>query len=234
MSAGTHARPARFYRLRSLFRSHGDLPEAPALDLQDDGDHADFTDGLDVADAVKSAGDGGDPFGNYDADSVWQRALRDRPREVAHEPAEREPWWGLTELDFPPQMARQYVPEPEPEPAPPVFRIAADYRALPVFRAVVRAACAVGLTGIGTRGVHPVIPVPDYGLDRFTADIPDDGIGQEFDRIEQEAEAGFVRARRVFHSADSGAFPAITRPALPDYRVAERMTANALPGGPSL
>jgi hypothetical protein len=104
---------------------------------------------------------------------------------------------------------------------PPRVPIAADYRALPVFQATVRAACRAGMTGIGTRGVHPVIPLPDYGLDRFTAvtahdgddgdaDDGDAGFGPEFDQVAERAEAGFYEARRVFHRADTAGFPAVT------------------------
>lgn len=92
----------------------------------------------------------------------------------------------------------------------PVHPIAADYRALPVFQAVVRGACQAGLTGLGTRGVHPAPPLPDYGLDRFTADAGGDDFGPEFDEVAARAEAGFYEARRVFHSADTAGFPAVT------------------------
>ena len=92
---------------------------------------------------------------------------------------------------------------------PPRVPIAEDYRALPVFKSVVRGACRVGLTGIGTRGVHPVPFVPDYGLDRFTPDIPEADFGPEFDQVAEHAEAGFYNARRVFHSADTAGFPAV-------------------------
>jgi len=108
---------------------------------------------------------------------------------------------------------RQDAPQAQ-VPAPRVFPLAADYRALPVFRTTVRAACAAGLTGLGTRGVHPVIPVPDYGLERFTTDsicgIWAGDIGREFDEVAARAEAGFYEARRVFHSADTAGFPAVT------------------------
>ena len=92
---------------------------------------------------------------------------------------------------------------------PAAFSIAADYRALPVFRDAMYAACDAGLTGLGTRRVHPVPPVPDYGLDRFTVGAGDDDFGPEFDQIAGRAAAGFYEASRVFHSADTAGFPAV-------------------------
>jgi len=97
----------------------------------------------------------------------------------------------------------------DPEPAPPAVSIAADYRDLRVFPAVIRGACSAGLTGLGTRGVHPVPPLPDYGLDRFTADFGPDTTGEEFDQVAERADAGFYSARRVFHRADTAGFPAV-------------------------
>ena len=97
----------------------------------------------------------------------------------------------------------------DPEPAPPAVSIADDYRDLRVFPAVVRGACRAGLTGLGTRGVHPVPPLPDYGLHRFTADFGPDTIGEEFDQVAERADAGFYSARRVFHRADTAGFPAV-------------------------
>jgi hypothetical protein len=90
--------------------------------------------------------------------------------------------------------------------------IAADYRNLPVFQDTVRAACRSGLTGIGTRGVHPVMPVPDYGLDRYTLAPFTAGAacGAEFDQIAERTLAGFVYARRAFHREDTADFPAVT------------------------
>ncbi len=49
--------------------------------------------------------------------------------------------------------------------------LAADYKSLPVFRDAVYAACAAGLRGIGMREVRPALAAPDYGLDRFTAEV---------------------------------------------------------------
>jgi len=107
------------------------------------------------------------------------------------------------------QVAAEQDGQPEPEPAPEPVTLADDYRDLPVFQNVVRAACRAGMTGLGTRGVHPVMPVLDYGLDRFRlAPVPDD-CEAEFDEIAERAEAGFVQARRVFHRADSATFPAV-------------------------
>lgn len=94
---------------------------------------------------------------------------------------------------------------------PPRVPIADDYRALPVFQAVVRGACRAGLTGLGMRGAFLVAPLPDWDLGRFTAEIEDDdGIGAEFDEVAEHYEAGFYEARRVFHSADTAGFPAVT------------------------
>jgi len=93
---------------------------------------------------------------------------------------------------------------------PPRVPIAEDYRTLPVFRSTARDACAVGLRGIGTRGAFLVAPLPDWGLDKFTANAPDDeDLGPEWDRVAEHAEAGFYNARRVFHSADTAGFPAV-------------------------
>lgn len=94
---------------------------------------------------------------------------------------------------------------------PPRVPIADDYRDLRVFPAVVRGACRVGLTGIGTRGTV-LVPPPEFGLGRFdAAPVRDDGtFWAEFDAGVAEVEAGFYSARRVFHSADTAGFPAVT------------------------
>lgn len=105
--------------------------------------------------------------------------------------------------------AEAWQPPADPEPAPPAVSIAEDYRDLRVFPAVVRGACSAGLTGLGTRGVHPVPPLPDYGLDRFVTDFGPDTTGEEFDQVAGRAEAGFYSARRVFHCADTAGFPAV-------------------------
>ncbi len=93
---------------------------------------------------------------------------------------------------------------------PPRVPIADDYRALPVFQAVVRGACRVGLTGLGTRGAA-LIPPPEFGLDGFdVTPAGDDGtFWTEFDAGVAEVEAGFFNARRVFHSEDTAGFPAV-------------------------
>jgi hypothetical protein len=91
----------------------------------------------------------------------------------------------------------------------PAVPIAADYQALPVFRNTVRDACGAGLKGIGTRGVHPIPPLPDYGLDRFTTGPWEDVVGPEFDQVAARMEAGFYQARRMFHRADTAGFPAV-------------------------
>ena len=92
---------------------------------------------------------------------------------------------------------------------PPRASIAEDYRDLRVFPAVVRGACRVGLTGIGTRGAFLVAPLPDWGLDETADGTPDADFGPEFDQVAEHYEAGFYQARRVFHSADTAGFPAV-------------------------
>jgi hypothetical protein len=93
---------------------------------------------------------------------------------------------------------------------PPRPSIAEDYRALPVFHAVVRGACRAGLTGIGTRGAFLVAPLPDWDLDRLTDGTPDDDdLGPEWDQVAAHAEAGFYKANRWFHSEDTAGFPAV-------------------------
>jgi hypothetical protein len=101
------------------------------------------------------------------------------------------------------------VPAAATEPAPPLD---ADYRALPQLREAVYAACAAGWRGIGVRGAVLVTPVPDYGLDRFAVPAEPDGedIGALFDAAALRAEAGFYRADRVFHGADTAGFRAVT------------------------
>jgi len=82
----------------------------------------------------------------------------------------------------------------------------ADFRDLPLFRSTVRAACKAGLRALGTRGVHPIPPPPDYELDRFTVEPDGIDLGPEFDLIEARAGNGFYRASRMFHSADAAGF----------------------------
>jgi hypothetical protein len=94
---------------------------------------------------------------------------------------------------------------------PPRVPIAEDYRDLRVFPAVVRGACRVGLRGIGTRGAFLVAPLPDWGLDGSADAAPDaEDLGPAWDRVAEHYEAGFYNARRVFHSADTAGFPAVT------------------------
>jgi hypothetical protein len=108
-------------------------------------------------------------------------------------------------------LARIYAPENREPMAPSTpyrWDHRADFRDLPLFKSTVRAACKAGLRGIGTRGVHPVAALPDYGLDRFTvpAEPKGDDPGFELGLIEAYAENGFYEARRVFHSADTAGF----------------------------
>lgn len=131
-----------------------------------------------------------------------------RHEEPCDEPHDDTVW----DLHANPGLSRPYAPEPEAaDMAAPVFRIADDYRSLPVFQAVVRGACRAGLTGIGTRGAFLVPPPPHWGLDRFTADTGSlDDLEPEWDQVAEHAEAGFYRARRMFHSAGTAGFPAVT------------------------
>jgi hypothetical protein len=123
----SHARPSRrrFGRLLSLVKGHGDLPETPALDLQDHGD------GMDVTEAM--------------------RALEPQPAPpwtVASQPSQPDAlddgaWWGDTRMDNPPVHHRRYVPDPlgqfprytaAPDPGP-----LADLGTCIIFRDTVRA-----------------------------------------------------------------------------------------------
>jgi hypothetical protein len=129
---------------------------------------------------------------------------------VARAEAEQGPWKGASNVGVTPaRTGGDPLTQPIAKPSGPI-PIAVDYRALPVFRSTTRDACAVGLTGIGTRGVHPVPPLPDYDLDRFAADVPTTDFGPEFDQIAKTAEAGFYEANRMFHRADTAGFPAVT------------------------
>jgi hypothetical protein len=85
-----HTRLPRFPRLLNLFRGHDDLPEPPALDLQDDGD------GTDYIEALKEPA----------------------PEPDGPPPPDDGSYWGPTMLDNPPQLPRRYAPEPAPEPEP--------------------------------------------------------------------------------------------------------------------
>jgi hypothetical protein len=92
---------------------------------------------------------------------------------------------------------------------PPRVTIADDYRDLRVFPAVVRGACRVGLTGIGTRGAFLVAPLPDWDLGEVADDTPAADFGPEFDQVAERYEAGFYKANRWFHSEDTAGFPAV-------------------------
>lgn len=70
-------------------------------------------------------------------------------------------------LAVPEGLVRPYSPEPEPcpepVPYPPLPPLKADYQELPIFQAVTRGACRVGLRGLGIRSCPPL---PDFGLAR--------------------------------------------------------------------
>jgi hypothetical protein len=138
-SSRSHARPGLRARLLSLVKGHGDLPEAPALDLQDHGD------GMDVADAL--------------------RAQPAPPWTVASQPPQPDAlddgaWWGDTRMDNPPVHHRPYVPDPLgqfpravplPDPGP-----LADLRTSVIFRDTVR---SVFVRQEEARGFHaPQVP----------------------------------------------------------------------------
>lgn len=151
------------------------------------------------------------PRGLHSADPLTEPIPR---TEAVPEPAQDEPHGIATSETLATLVARAEAEQGPREGAPdpgvmPAVPIADDYRDLRVFPAVVRGACRVGLTGIGTRGVHPSPPLPDYGLDRFTAGPWEDEAGPEFDQVAERMEAGFYQARRVFHRADTAGFPAV-------------------------
>ena len=228
MTAAAHARSRGLARLADLFRGHRRLPDPPDLvpvRWRDFGDGPKIT-GLDYDTSYDH------PGWEHDGRSVTE-AIRDiedieeasaPPWDFAAPAAQLPPgslageyqrWygWDTTLADVRQPMARPYAPTALDIPgrlSPAAAAVADDYRSLPVFRAVVRGACRAGLTGLGTRGAFRVPPPPDWGLDRFTADAGGlDDLGPEWDQVAEHAEAGFYRARRVFHSADTAGFPAV-------------------------
>src|SRR5271155_4616849 len=136
MSAGTHAltsvrhhtRPARFSRLRSLFR--GLTPPAPAMDTQDFGDGMNVVEALEALPApvpVPAAFPG--PHGYLVRDAIGIRPATAGEIAAMREP---EPDWdapspehgyrGPTLVDIAPHAPRGFVPpgavwrEPESDP----------------------------------------------------------------------------------------------------------------------
>jgi hypothetical protein len=79
----------------------------------------------------------------------------------------------LTVVDNPVTRIRPYAPEPEydepesepvPVSYPPRRPLAADYRDLPMFRAVTRGACRAGLRGIGVRQAGRTPGLPNFRI----------------------------------------------------------------------
>ena len=226
----THSRAGTLSR---LFQRHRPVPNpghlgggyegalmenAPAVDLQDDGSRM-------------------EPFPRYDADAEWVRARRDRPAEETHEPPLPQDWYGHgpTRFDnFPPPAPRDYAPEAAAWQGPPLFTPLTDRPAPPPL--------PDGLVARMARLVYPPFGAPP---ERWAAVMRQvrayTGTATGY---EQPAAWGCLREPPLAAPALDIAIvtgagfglhrPALEAPALPDFRVAEKMAAALVPGGPLL